>query len=60
LKKRIILTSALPGERYKKLLNESGVEVKVLSPEERKDLRNAVSSFDPEGLITLLSDKIDK
>ncbi|HOB71680.1 MAG TPA: D-glycerate dehydrogenase, partial [bacterium] len=24
------------------------------------DLRNAVSSFDPEGLITLLSDKIDK
>jgi len=60
LKKRIILTSELPGERYKKLLNESGVEVKVLSPEERKDIRSSVSSFDPEGLITLLSDKIDK
>jgi glyoxylate reductase len=58
LKKRIILTSELPGERYKKLLNESGVEVKVLSREERKDIRSSVSSFDPEGLITLLSDRI--
>ncbi|MGI6394123.1 MAG: 2-hydroxyacid dehydrogenase [bacterium] len=60
MKNKILLTSKLPGERAKQLLQDEKFNVKVLNDEERNNLPAAVFSFNPDGIISLLSDKIDK
>ena len=59
MKKKILFTSILPGERFKTIMDDSRFEIKVLTASERKDLAKAVADFNPDALISLLSDKID-
>jgi len=59
MKQKILFTSMLPGEKFSSILSDSRFEIKVLTASERKDLANAVADFDPDALISLLSDKID-
>ncbi len=59
-KKRIVVTSELPGEAFRNLIKDDRFEVKVLSDSERMDLLETVRSFRPQGMVTLLSDRVDE
>lgn len=60
MKKRILVTSKLPGTRFEELLRDTDFEIKVLTGIQRKDISKEMSDFNPDGIVSLLSDKIDK
>jgi len=59
-KKRIIVTSILPGKIFNSFLNNNDFEIKLLSKEEKENLAKITEEFQPHGIISLLSDNIDK
>ncbi len=58
-KQRIIVTSILPGELFNNFLNSNDFEIKLVNQREKENFLQTVKDFQPHGLITLLSDKID-
>lgn len=59
MKKTIAITSKLPGESYSRLLSDSNFDVRVLSKEENNNLPETLGKINPDGLISMLSDKIN-
>lgn len=59
MKKKIAITSELPGKRFAELLSDVRFDVKLLDNVERKELKSTLQNINPDGLITLLSDKIE-
>ncbi len=60
MKKKVLFTSKLPGDDFKNLLQNEKYEVTILADRERDTLCRTVKSFDPDAIVSLLSDKIDK
>ena len=58
--KRILVTAELPGEGFTKMVSESGFEFRILNSGERSSIKKAVIDFQPHGLVTLLSDTVDR
>ncbi len=58
MKKRILICSPLPGERFKEITSSNQFEVKVIGKGE--SIKGNAQTFDPHGMITLLSQNIDK
>lgn len=58
--KKILFTSELPGEKFKEIQKDVRFDVKVLNSDERKDLKKTVKEHNPDALVSLLSDRIDK
>lgn len=56
---KILITSELPGKAFEDFISASGYDVMLLDKDKRKDLKKYVQEFNPDGMITLLSDKID-
>lgn len=56
--KKIVITCKLPGVRYEELLADKNFETVVLSGEEHADLAATLEKLNPDGLISMLSDKI--
>lgn len=59
MKKRILFTSWLPGDGFKEILKNEKFEIKVLSLAQTKDLSGELKDFNPDALVSLLSNKID-
>ena len=57
--KKIVITCKLPGKRYEELLENKNFETIVLNDEEHKNLAATLEKISPDGLISMLSDKID-
>ena len=56
--KKIVITCKLPGKRYEELLADKNFETIVLNEEEHKNLAETLERISPDGLISMLSDKI--
>lgn len=57
---KILVTSELPGKAFEDFITDSQHDILILSSQERESLKEQVEQFDPDGMITLLSDKIDR
>ena len=57
--KKIVITCKLPGKRYENLLADKNFETIVLNDDEHKDLVSTLEKISPDGLISMLSDKIN-
>lgn len=57
---KILITSELPGKAFEDFIAASKYDVLLLDSEKRKDLKKYVKEFSPDGMITLLSDRIDR
>ena len=57
--KKIVISCKLPGKRYEELLADKNFETVVLNEEEHKNLAESLAKLNPDGLISMLSDKID-
>ena len=57
--KKIVITCKLPGKRYEDLLADRNFETVVLNVEEHKNLAATLEKISPDGLISMLSDKIN-
>lgn len=58
MKKRILICSPLPGERFKEIKSSDQFDIKII--EKGKSIKETAKSFDPHGIITLLSQNIGK
>ncbi|MBO4440812.1 D-glycerate dehydrogenase [bacterium] len=56
--KKIVITCKLPGGRYEELLADKNFETVVLNDEEHMNLAATLEKLSPDGLISMLSDKI--
>ncbi len=56
--KKIVITCKLPGKRYEELLADKNFKTIVLNEEEHKNLAETLERISPDGLISMLSDKI--
>lgn len=58
--KKILVTANLPGTEFSEFIAGRNYNISVLNELERKNLKKAVEKFSPDGMITLLSDVIDR
>ena len=57
---KILVTSELPGKAFEDFITDSKHDILILSSQERESLKKQVEQFNPDGMITLLSDKVDR
>ena len=57
--KKIVISCKLPGKRYENMLADKNFETVVLNENEHKNLAESLEKLNPDGLISMLSDKID-
>jgi len=57
---KILVTSELPGKTFEDFIADSQHDILILSSQERVSLKKQVEQFNPDGMITLLSDKVDR
>ena len=57
---KILVTSELPGKAFEDFITDSEHDILILSSQERESLKKHVEQFNPDGMITLLSDKVDR
>ena len=57
---KILVTSELPGKAFEDFIAGSEHDILILSSQERGSLKKHVEQFNPDGMITLLSDKVDR
>ena len=58
--KRILVTSNLPGRILKDVNEKGDFDIKILDESEKAGIKKAVRDFSPHGMVTLLSDRIDR
>ncbi|MBP7462133.1 MAG: D-glycerate dehydrogenase [Candidatus Delongbacteria bacterium] len=53
------MTSPLPGDVYRRFLGDPDYEIRVMEPGESGNLERSLTEFNPQGMVTLLSDRMD-
>ena len=57
---KILITAELPGKAFEDFIAASEHDILLLDKAERAQLSKYVREFSPDGMITLLSDKVDR
>jgi len=59
MQKSIVITAPLPGKRFEEILSDRRFTVSVLDADSRTNLPDVLRRCNPDGIVSLLSDKLD-